>query len=249
MDPKELQNFERQPAFGIYPPGQKDPLPDHIKKIRDKWARLRVDLSAVWRIIRMGYNISEENNVIDPATPYNLTPRYRARGDYNKRFLDSLSLHMKALVKKIRNDKRTQEQKDSDRKILVAHCGKWTDESGPVDAFESFCETVRRRDPLLDRVPLPDPRKRERGRPTEVVGPATYFIASLLKLSLTSKKGPKSRRFYWGEIGELLSFYYPWETHLTNDDLKNFYNHHLKAGIPSDWPTLKVLLKPSQKKK
>ena len=256
MDPKELRDFERRPAFGVYAPEkvvvchtckgsgklvEADPLPTHIQKIRDKWARLGVDLGAVWRIIRIGYNLYENNYVVDSDTPRQLTQRHTTMEYYRKDFLSKLSSHMRALVKRIRNDKRTQEQKDRDREILVAHCGKWTDESGPVDAFESFCEKVRRRYPLLDRVPLPDPRRRERGRPTEVVGPATYLIASLVKPSLTSKKGPKANRFYWTEVEQLLSFYYPWEKNLTKNHLMSFYNHHKSSGVPPDWPKLEVL--------
>ena len=129
-DPKELQSFERQPAFRVYPAGE-DPLPSDIQKIRDKWVRLGVDIGTVWRIIRMGCNILEDAYVIsDPDTPDELTPRFIAREDYARKFLDSLSPHMRKLVKRIRNDNRKPEEKEKDRERLMAHCGEWPVTSG-----------------------------------------------------------------------------------------------------------------------
>ncbi|HBA38500.1 MAG TPA: hypothetical protein DCZ05_01785 [Deltaproteobacteria bacterium] len=60
MEPEKLQ---QRPAFGVYPPGQKDLLPRHIQKIRNKWARLGVNLPRVWQIIRKGRALYEENDL------------------------------------------------------------------------------------------------------------------------------------------------------------------------------------------
>lgn len=129
MDPQELRKFERRPPFLTYPPNEPDRLRDCIEKvepgredilrIREKWARLGVNLTEVWRTIRNGYDLLEEKEVIDPDTPYQLTHRDAARKSYNRKFLSNLSPHMRALVKRIRNDKRTPEQRESDREILV----------------------------------------------------------------------------------------------------------------------------------
>ena len=48
--------------FQVYPPGE-DPLPRHIKKIRDKWFRLGVNLPRVWQIIRKGHDLREETDL------------------------------------------------------------------------------------------------------------------------------------------------------------------------------------------
>ena len=60
MDSNKLQSFKKRPAFKVYPPSE-DPLPLRIRKIRDKWSRLGVNLPKVWQIIRKGRTLYEEN--------------------------------------------------------------------------------------------------------------------------------------------------------------------------------------------
>jgi len=141
---------------------------------------------------------------------------------------------MKALVKKIRNDKRTKDQKESDRKILIAHCGK-----DAVDAFEGFfCEQVIREGPPLSHTVV-DVKEKGSGLHSGVVGEASYFIAEWLKkegLSWTVKI-PKEKRFYWKEIFDLLSYYYLLADKLKPKNIKSFYHYHRKNGVSAHWPT------------
>jgi len=257
MDPKELQSFERRPAFGIYPPGEQDPfdipvhIPDgaseaerkklerdgeerrRIREIRDKWARLGVDLAMVWRVIRKGYDLYAEQFVIDPRHPNQLTPRRVARDNYSWQFPFKLSSYMKTLVRMIRNDKRTKDQKESDRNILIAQCGEYA-----VDAFEGFCEQVIREGPPLSHTVV-EVREKGSGKHSKVVGEASYFIAELLKkagLSWTVKI-PKEKRFSWKDIFDLLSYYYLLDDHLKPRNIHSYYHYHRKNGVSAYWPT------------
>jgi len=237
VKPRKLQrkflNFRRRPAFIVYPSG-KDRLPPKIRKIRDKWVQQGVDIGKIWQIIRKGYDIDEEKHVIAPGCPFQLTSRQVAIDDYSWKFLFKLSSHMKGLVKKIRNDKRSQDQKKSDRKVLIAHCGK-----DAVDAFEGFfCEQVIRKGPLLSHTVV-DVREKGSGKHSDVAGEASYFIAELLKkagLSWTVKI-PKEKRFYWKEIFDLLSYYYPLKKKITPQNFRSDYHYHRKNGVSAYWPT------------
>lgn len=237
MKPRKLQrkflNFRRRPAFTVYPSG-KDRLPPKIRKIRDKWVQQGVDIGKIWQIIRMGYNIDEVKYVIDPRHPFQLTSRQVAIDDYSWKFLFKLSPHMKGLVKKIRNDKRTKDQKESDRRLLIAHCGK-----DAVDAFEGFfCEQVIRKGPPLSHTVV-DVREKGSGKHSDVVGEASYFITELLKKAglSWSVKIPKEKRFNWKEIFELLSYYYLLADKLKPENIKSFYHYHRKNGVSAYWPT------------
>jgi hypothetical protein len=222
MDPQQLQEPEKAPTFKVYPPDQ-DPLPQDIQEIRNKWVRLGVDINAVARLIRLGEALLKDLYVIpDPTRPNELDLRSNARENYSKRFLGSLSPHMRKLVKRIRNDKRTEQKKEADRKLLVAHCGEW-----PVGAFEGFVGQIIRKDPLLNRVPLRDPVKTQPGRPDAVVNYLGYLISGLVrKAGLRSNRGPKADQFYRTEICQLLAFYCQLDV-ITVDRLKDtekYYN-------------------------
>jgi len=205
MDPKELQSFERRPAFKVYPPTA-DPLPLRIRKIRDKWARLGVNLPRVWQIIRKGRTLYEENAL-------------EMKWQINHKNRNSMNVKLTA---------QPSEGVEGGYDIFPSRSKKF-----PVQVSLSLGKT--------------------KGRPAGVTGVVGYFIVQILMLAqLPSKRGPKANRFYWTEIFKLLAYYLPRESkkrRLTAEDLRSAYYYHLDSdSIPAEWPQLKVILSPSQKK-